>query len=141
MLKPLGLRAGTMQRPSLAFSRETPPLRHIGPTGAVESWLVASAVVVFVLSTVDAVATLRLIHAGCVEVNPAMRFLLDRGIGAFLAGKLGLTGFGIAVIVLFRGQPLFGTKFRAGHVLPCLSGLYAALIVYQTVLFSAVSIF
>jgi hypothetical protein len=99
--------------------------------------LVGMSVLLMTLSIADAVATLLLLNSGCEEVNPAMRVLLDHGVGSFLAGKLALTGAGCLVLVIFHKYPLFRSALRVGHVLPILIGLYATLNAYQAVLLFA----
>jgi hypothetical protein len=91
-----------------------------------------------ILSTVDAAATLVLLDAGCEEINPAMRLLLGHGPSAFLAGKLALTALGSLVLVVFEARPLFRSPVRVGHALAILVGLYAVLNVYQATLLIAI---
>ena len=100
--------------------------------------LLASAILLMLLSGVDAVATLVLLRAGCEEVNPAMHFLLSHGVVAFLIGKFLLTGLGAVVLVAFRERRLFRTALRTGHLLVTACGLYAILNTYQFVLLIAV---
>jgi hypothetical protein len=97
----------------------------------------ALGVLLLILSTVDAAATLVLLDAGCEEINPAMRLLLGHGPSAFLAGKLALTALGSLVLVVFEARPLFRSPVRVGHALAILVGLYAALNIYQATLLVA----
>jgi hypothetical protein len=99
-----------------------------------DSRLVGMSVLLMTLSIADAVATLLLLNSGCEEVNPAMKVLLDHGVGSFLAGKLALTGAGCLVLVIFHKYPLFRSAVRVGHILPILVGLYITLNAYQAVL-------
>ena len=92
------------------------------------------AMSVLCLSTIDGLATLRLMAAGLEEANPVMRFLMDSGPGHFLAGKLLLTGVGVIVLVAARKKTLLGTRIRSPHVLLGLAALYALLLVYEMAL-------
>jgi hypothetical protein len=62
-------------------------------------WL-ATAIIILVLSSVDALLTLELISRGAVEMNPLMEPLV-RGSGhSFALWKLGLTSMGVVVLTL-----------------------------------------
>lgn len=86
---------------------------------------------VLILSTLDGLATLRLMALGMEEANPVMRALLVCGPGMFLAGKFTLTALGLRVLVAARGRPLFGTQLKTGHVILTLAVLYVLLLVYE----------
>jgi hypothetical protein len=92
------------------------------------------AVSVLCLSTIDGLATLRLIEAGLEEANPLMRFAIASGPGHFLAAKLAMTGIGMVVLVAARRRTLLGTRIRSPHVLLGIAALYALLLVYQLAL-------
>jgi hypothetical protein len=118
-------------RPMLGRLRRCVGAR-IGPIPA------ALGALLLILSTVDAVATLVLLDAGCEEINPAMRLLLGHGTAAFLGGKLVLTALGSLVLVVFQARPLFRSPVRVIHALAILVGLYAVLNVYQATLLLAI---
>ena len=92
---------------------------------------VVLALLLVAASLGDAVATLFLLDAGCVEVNPAMRLLLEHGAGAFLAGKLALTAAALPVFLICQHHYLFGSPVRVSHVPPILVGIYGILGAYQ----------
>ena len=93
----------------------------------------ALVVGVLALSILDGVLTIELLDINSEEVNPVMRFLLGLGGGhrPFLLGKYVLTAVGLPFLVVFKNWPLFGTRFRAGFLLPVFLGLYLGLLVYQ----------
>jgi hypothetical protein len=97
------------------------------------------AVIVFSLSTLDGLATLRLTAVGIEEANPLMRGLLGWGPGPFLAGKFLLTFPGLCVCVATRGRRLFGTRLTSHHLLLGLAGLYAFLVIYELILWMLVN--
>ncbi len=88
---------------------------------------------VLALSIIDGVLTIELLDINSEEVNPVMKFLLGLGGGhrPFLLGKYILTAMGLPFLVVFKNWPLFGTRFRAGFLLPVFLGLYIGLLVYQ----------
>jgi hypothetical protein len=93
----------------------------------------AVVVGVLILTILDGVLTIELLDKSSEEVNPVMRFLLGLGGGhrPFLLGKYILTAVGLPFLVVFKNWPLFGTRFRAGFLLPLFLGLYLGLLVYQ----------
>jgi len=94
------------------------------------------AVVVLIFSTLDGLATLRLMALGVQEANPAMRALLAWGPGSFLAGKLVVTAAGLRMLLAARGRPVFGSPLRAGHFLLFLAGVYFLVVGYELILLS-----
>ncbi len=95
----------------------------------------AFIVAVLGLCIVDGVLTIELLELNGEEANPVMRFLLDRGHLPFLVGKYVMTAAGLPFLVVYKNWPFFGTRFRAGFLLPVFLGLYLALIAYQVHLF------
>jgi Domain of unknown function (DUF5658) len=89
---------------------------------------------VLVLCLVDGVLTIELIDLNSEEINPVMRFLLRRGYLSFLMGKYALTAAGLPFLVVYKNWPLFGTRFRAGFLLPIFFALYLGLLTYQVIL-------
>lgn len=102
----------------------------------VSVWSFAMATLLLVLTLVDGVLTLGLLDEGCEEANPVMRFLLDHGPGAFLAGKYLLTAVFLPVALVTSQYRIFGTRFRVGYCLPIVAALYLLLIAYQLTLWS-----
>jgi hypothetical protein len=84
------------------------------------------------LTIADGVLTIELLDTNSEEINPVMAHLLMRGHSAFLIGKYVLTAAGLPFLVAYKNHPMFGTRFRAGFVLPVFVGLYLVLVVYQT---------
>lgn len=102
------------------------------------SWPVfVLAVLLLVLTLVDGLITVELLDHGCEEANPVMRFLLERGTWAFFAGKYLLTAVFLPVALVMNQYRLFGTRFRVGHFIPIVAGLYLILIAYQIGLWNA----
>jgi hypothetical protein len=101
----------------------------------VPGFVFAQAALLLVLTVIDGLFTLALLdHGGFEEANPAMRFLLDRGTGAFFLGKYLLTALFLPFALVMYRYRLFGTRLRVGHFLPVVTALYLALIVYQVCL-------
>ena len=94
----------------------------------------AVVVVMLCLSLVDAVLTLYLINEGSDEINLLMNCLLQRGVLCFLVGKYILTAAGLPLLLIYKNQYLFGTRWRVGYMIPMIVVLYLMLIVYQTLL-------
>jgi Domain of unknown function (DUF5658) len=87
-----------------------------------------------VLTLIDGIFTIALLEADCVEANPVMRYLLDRGPVHFLVGKYLLTALFLPVSLVMNRYRLFGTRFRVGHLVPIVAGMYLVLIGYQLAL-------
>jgi hypothetical protein len=92
-------------------------------------WL-AAALVVLVLSIVDAFMTITLLRHGAVEVNPLMAPLLTGGGPAFAYWKVGLTAFGVVVLTAFARLRLF-RKIPVGLILYALGTGYIVLVAYE----------
>ena len=86
------------------------------------------------LTILDGVLTIELLAMNGEEANPLMGYLLNRGPLAFLLGKYVLTAFGLPFIVVYKNYPMFGTRFRAGFMIPVFIGMYVGLIGYQSIL-------
>ena len=86
------------------------------------------------LTIVDGVLTVELVGSHCEEVNPVMKYMLNRGYGMFFITKYILTALGLPFLLIFKNHLLFGTRFRVGYVFPVILMLYLALIAYQLVL-------
>jgi hypothetical protein len=91
----------------------------------------AMIVSLLALTIADGVLTIELIDTNSEEINPFMAQLLLQGHSVFLLGKYILTAAGLPLIVAYKNHPMFGTRFRAGFVLPLFVGLYIVLVVYQ----------
>lgn len=86
------------------------------------------------LTVLDGILTLILVEADCHEINPAMRYLLDRGPSSFLIGKYILTSAGLPILLIFKNFRLFGTRFRVEYLIPVFVGMYLVLIAHQVLL-------
>lgn len=91
----------------------------------------AYIVSVLLLCIVDGALTIELLDVNSEEANPVMRFLLAQGHRHFLVGKYVLTAAGLSFLVVYKNWPVFGTRFRAGYMLPIFLGLYLMLLIYQ----------
>jgi len=92
-------------------------------------WLVA-ALLVMLLSVVDAFMTITLMRHGAEEANPLMAPLLAADGSAFAYWKLGLTAFGVLVLTAFARLRLFGI-IPVGLVLYLAAAGYVVLIAYE----------
>jgi hypothetical protein len=100
-----------------------------------DSLTFALVVTLLCMTILDGVLTIELLGMNGEEANPIMGYLLNRGPLAFLLGKYVLTAVGLPFIVVYKNYRLFGTRFRAGFLLPVFVGLYIVLISYQSMLF------
>jgi Domain of unknown function (DUF5658) len=83
------------------------------------------------LTIADGVLTLELIDLNSEEANPIMAHLLSRGDLSFLVGKYIMTAAGLPFLVVYQQYPLFGSRFRAGWLLPAFIALYLILLFHQ----------
>ena len=118
--------SGRRQRVRRGAEREGPFF-----TDRFDALILAFIVAVLVLCIVDGVLTIELLDINSEEANPVMRFLLDRGYVPFLVGKYVITAAGLPFLAVYKNWPLFGTRFRAGFLLPVFLGLYLGLVAYQ----------
>jgi Domain of unknown function (DUF5658) len=124
--------AGRRSAPRRSGDLETPPYYVVDRHGPATGVLV---VLVLLFTLADGVLTLLLLDHSCEEANPLMAYLVERGPLWFLGGKYLLTALGLAVFLVLKYYRLFGTRFRPGHLIPILAGLYVVLLVYQLTLF------
>jgi hypothetical protein len=92
-------------------------------------WL-ATAILIVVFSSADALLTLALVEHGAYEVNPLMRPLVGGSALGFTLVKVGLTGGGVVLLTLLARMRLFG-RLPAGLLLYALLVGYGALILYE----------
>jgi hypothetical protein len=92
-------------------------------------WL-ATAILILLFSSADAVLTLELMRHGAYEANPLMRPLVGGSALAFTLVKVGLTGGGVVLLTLIARMRVFG-RLSAGVLLYLLLAGYAALILYE----------
>jgi hypothetical protein len=92
------------------------------------AWEWAAVAALLLLCLADLVLTLDVLDRGGEEVNPVMRWALERGVGTFAVLKLGLTLLG-ALVLLLR------VRFRwMRQALLALVAAYVVLIGYHAVL-------
>ncbi len=92
-------------------------------------WL-ATAMIIMILSSADAVLTLALMSRGAIELNPLMEPLV-RGSGrSFAFWKLGLTSIGVVVLTMTARLRIFG-RIPAGSLLYAVLAGYLVLVGYE----------
>lgn len=114
--------------------------RRLGPRrvgeqtlGAIDwyhPWWLAIATIILALCASDAVLTVVLISRGAYEVNPLLAPLIGRSGALFVAVKVGLTGFGVVLLVLLSRVKAFG-RLPVGLLLYAVLAGYAVLIAYE----------
>jgi hypothetical protein len=90
----------------------------------------AAALLVLVLSLVDTLLTLVLLHHGAIEINPLMRVFVSGDGREFAFVKLALTAWGVAALVVLARVPVF-RRYIAGPVLVASAVLYILLVSYE----------
>jgi len=118
--------SGRRQRVRRSSEREGPYF-----TDCFDGLTLAFIIALLLLCILDGVLTIELLDVNSEELNPVMRLLLERGHVSFLVGKYVITAAGLPFLVVYKNWPVFGTRFRAGFLLPVFLGLYLALLVYQ----------
>ena len=84
-----------------------------------------------VMSTADALITIRLVRAGGSELNPVMNFLLQFGAWPFLIVKFLSTFLALLFLLIHKEYGFLGGRIRGKHLLGCVLAIYAALIFYE----------
>ncbi len=98
----------------------------------------AMIVLLLAFSIADAAITLDLLSGSDhEEINPLMNHLLNKGLLPFLLGKYVLTSAGLPLLLIFKNDFLFGTRFRVGYLIPAFVVAYMVLIGYQCFLLEA----
>ena len=92
-------------------------------------WL-AVAILILVLSCIDAALTLTLIDHGAYEVNPLMAPIVGGSALLFTVIKVGLTGGGVVLLTLAARMRAFG-KIPVSFLLYGLLLGYSTLIIYE----------
>jgi hypothetical protein len=106
------------------------PEHHIQFVDWHDAHLLAVALGILLLSSIDAFLTLNLLTQGAQEVNPVMEHLLYRNIAMFATVKMALTGLGVMTLVALSRCRVFG-KFRVDLGLYLTLAAYAALVFYE----------
>ncbi len=92
-------------------------------------WL-ATAIIILVLSCVDALLTIALVGRGATEINPLMEPLVHGSGRGFAFWKLGLTAMGVIVLTMLARFRMFG-GITVGIILYAVLGGYALLVGYE----------
>jgi hypothetical protein len=95
-----------------------------------EPELLFFAIVMLLLSLVDALLTVKLMTDGAEETNPLLAFVLNEHPRLFAVVKMTLTGGGVLLLVAVGRMRLFRIV-RAGVFLPLLALAYLALVIYE----------
>lgn len=88
---------------------------------------------ILALCFADTFNTLQLLQVGAKELNPLMDALIRSDIQLFVIAKFALTGLGLLILVGYRNH-IFIKFLKTQHILYSIFALYAALILYQSVL-------
>lgn len=100
------------------------------------SRVLALALAILALSTIDGVLTVILLEHGAVEVNPLMALFVPHSLHWFAAVKLGLTGICLAVLVAC--SPMRVRTVPGEFFLYVVLGCYAVLIGHQLEMLSQI---
>ena len=88
-------------------------------------------VVIILLSVIDAVLTLYLIHNGATEINPIMEHFLKYGPLPFLAAKYSLTAASMVLLLIYKNVHFFGTKIRAKFLFIIFFVAFASVVLWE----------
>ena len=91
---------------------------------------------ILLLSVMDALLTLWLLGEGARELNPVMAYFLNFGPNAFMAAKYLITSASVIIVVLFNYILVQRANFRLGNLLPYFAGCFAAVVIWELVLFA-----
>lgn len=123
---------------SIFYGSFNPRRRHIRRNGPVRlrdldwhhpQWL-AVAMLIVMLSCIDAALTIVLVSHGAYEVNPLMAPLIGDSTLAFTLVKIGLTAGGVIMLTLLARLRAFG-RIPVSLVLYIVLAGYGALIIYE----------
>lgn len=98
-----------------------------------EPQLMFVAVLILLLSLLDALLTLSLLPKGAIEWNPLMRFLIETNVSLFILSKLLVTGFSLVCLIALGRFRLFSV-ISLQHILGTIVFMYGCLITYETML-------
>ena len=91
-------------------------------------WL-ATALLILLFSSADALLTVELMGRGAYEVNPLMRPLIASGL-TFVLVKVGVTAGGVILLTLLARMRAFG-RLSGGLILYAVLATYGALLLYE----------
>lgn len=124
---------GALWRSSFARRRLGPRRgtdRHPVVTDWYQPQWLATAIVILLLSTADALLTLTLVSRGASEINPLMKPLVHGSGHGFALWKLGLTAFGVVVLTLLARMRILG-GIAVGSILYVVLCGYLVLVGYE----------
>lgn len=124
---------GALWRSSFARRRLGPRRvtdRHPVVTDWYQPQWLATAIVILLLSTADALLTLTLVSRGASEVNPLMEPLVHGSGHGFAFWKLGLTAFGVVLLTLLARMRILG-GIAVGSILYVVLCGYLVLVGYE----------
>jgi hypothetical protein len=97
--------------------------------------LVMAGIGILLLSSIDALMTLKLLTLGAHEANYFMLRLMEAGNTSFIAGKTLITLIGVVFLITHAHFHLLGVT-SGKQVLQILLGTYVALIIYELTLWA-----
>ena len=124
---------GALWRSSFARRRLAPRRgtdRHPVMTDWYEPQWLATAIIILLLSTADALLTLRLISLGASEMNPLMEPLVHGSGRGFALWKFGLTALGVVLLTLLARMRILG-GIAVGSILYVVLCGYLVLVGYE----------
>ena len=124
---------GALWRSSFARRRPGPRRgtdRHPVVTDWYQPQWLATAIVILLLSTADALLTLTLVSRGASEINPLMEPLVHGSGHGFALWKLGLTALGVILLTLLARMRILG-GVAVGSILYVVLCGYLVLVGYE----------
>lgn len=112
--------------------------RHVVMTDWFRAHWLAAAMIILILSGVDALLTLALISRGAVEINPFMEPLVHGSGHGFAFWKLGLTSLGVVTLTMAARLRVFG-GIAVGTILYLVLCGYVALVAYELALLRTIT--
>ena len=123
--------------------RRRGPRRETDRPSVMTDWfqphLLAAAIIILILSTMDALLTLALVSRGAVEINPLMEPLV-RGSGhGFAFWKIGVTSIGVIVLTMSARLRILG-KIAVESILYLVLCGYLAIVGYEIALLRSIAV-
>lgn len=119
------------------YSRRRSPRRGHDQNGYYtdwyESWLLYTIMGILLLSSTDAMLTLKLLELGGMELNPFMAVLIDTDVRLFIIIKVALTGISLIFLVMHTHFRLL-RLLKVSHALQAILFGYLLLIAYELTL-------
>lgn len=98
-----------------------------------EPWVMMAVLLTVVMCVADVFFTLTIIDLGGEEVNPFMRYLMERDITTFFVVKFIVTSFGLVFTIVHKNFKIFST-ISGYHIIIGAFTMYAVLIAYEIML-------